>query len=176
MPETGNTCTICLTSITEENKELKLDCGHSFHGRCILTWVRGSTCRTGNPACPVCRHVPEDEQTKKDAVDHEIMQKEWVWYRDFRNRMARKNQEIKELRTDFKTKRKRVSVLRNNYEKKVRLGMKCACRKIMTDMKPQYRAFVQAERACERAEWRYDRACSARQNRPAKRTKRAQTR
>jgi hypothetical protein len=45
-------CPICLDPL-RSNKHT-LDCGHSFHTECIVSWFR-----TGNSSCPNCRDTSE---------------------------------------------------------------------------------------------------------------------
>ena len=47
------TCSICLNLIGNSNDVHTLDCGHTFHTRCILNWFRSSNV-SGSP-CPLCR-------------------------------------------------------------------------------------------------------------------------
>ena len=44
-------CTICLSSFCNDNQRHTLDCGHTYHTRCIMHWFR-----SGNPSCPLCRN------------------------------------------------------------------------------------------------------------------------
>ena len=55
-------CSICLINIEEKNKAC-LECGHSFHYTCLLTWNKLHN------SCPLCRTqiVPTDEDTDGDA-------------------------------------------------------------------------------------------------------------
>jgi hypothetical protein len=50
-------CSICWTSMNETNSR-KLDCGHTFHTRCIDRWKRR------NSTCPMCR-APFDQPMYK---------------------------------------------------------------------------------------------------------------
>ena len=46
------TCAVCLSNITGENKDDKactVDCGHIFHIECISRWIKKSK------ECPLCR-------------------------------------------------------------------------------------------------------------------------
>ena len=52
-------CVICLQPI--EGFRVPLECGHDqFHPECLLKAVRI------NPACPLCRDIPEDETTVRE--------------------------------------------------------------------------------------------------------------
>lgn len=50
-PNPQNLCSICQENYTEHDQKhlLKLECGHIFHKRCILHWMKA------NAECPVCR-------------------------------------------------------------------------------------------------------------------------
>ncbi len=45
----NNICVICHENIENENNKYTLECGHSFHCKCIMTWFR-----TGHSNCPMC--------------------------------------------------------------------------------------------------------------------------
>ena len=50
-------CTICL----EEHTDFKLECGHSFHNKCICEWLM---CNSNS--CPTCRkQIIKNKQTKE---------------------------------------------------------------------------------------------------------------
>ena len=52
-------CPICFETIQYNKDELKkaiLDCGHEFHPKCILTWLKYKS------TCPVCRSNHRDEK------------------------------------------------------------------------------------------------------------------
>ena len=53
--KTDNQCSVCLLNMTQNNTR-SLECGHTFHRRCVERWKM--TC-TGLPTCPMCR-VPFD--------------------------------------------------------------------------------------------------------------------
>lgn len=46
-----NCCAICFCDEIEKPKHV-LECGHTFHTDCILSWFRASK----NPDCPLCRN------------------------------------------------------------------------------------------------------------------------
>ena len=49
-------CSICAENLDEERNVVVLDdCGHSFHGECIVQWFRG-----GQASCPNCRSLGAD--------------------------------------------------------------------------------------------------------------------
>lgn len=47
--ESEKDCSICMQSM-ETNSCFPLECGHEFHGHCIMTWFR-----SGHDQCPLCR-------------------------------------------------------------------------------------------------------------------------
>ncbi len=48
-------CEICDYKM-EDNKSVKLECGHSFHYECILESLKCGNNRMLNMQCPYCRH------------------------------------------------------------------------------------------------------------------------
>lgn len=50
---TGQTCSVCLNSMNQNQATRTLPCGHVFHTRCLERWKR--TCTTQDPTCPMCR-------------------------------------------------------------------------------------------------------------------------
>ncbi len=50
-PDYDNMCMICHEEMIPEtnNVKHKLECGHTYHSNCIITWFR-----TGNDNCPYC--------------------------------------------------------------------------------------------------------------------------
>ena len=58
----NNTCTICLEELGERNTTT-LECGHSFHYRCIFQW------NTQHNSCPFCRQpINPDDEANYDNV------------------------------------------------------------------------------------------------------------
>lgn len=49
--KTDNQCSVCLLNMTDNNTR-SLDCGHTFHRRCVERWKMACT---GAPTCPMCR-------------------------------------------------------------------------------------------------------------------------
>lgn len=49
--EDSKECSICFDAFDEENPHFKTECNHSFHPRCLHTWLN----RKHN--CPICRHL-----------------------------------------------------------------------------------------------------------------------
>ena len=50
------TCVICCDTIaeTDDSRETRLECGHTFHVSCIVNWFR-----LGKASCPCCRDDPK---------------------------------------------------------------------------------------------------------------------
>jgi hypothetical protein len=46
-----DTCAICLEDIEADERVAGLQCGHGFHGKCIMRWMA----RPGGSGCPLCR-------------------------------------------------------------------------------------------------------------------------
>lgn len=66
--EQQRTCAICLEPCHNES-EAKLDCGHAFHGQCIVDAMRAMRAGTGDP-CPLCRGV--DQGAAADATARRV--------------------------------------------------------------------------------------------------------
>ena len=58
----SNTCTICLEELGERNITT-LDCGHSFHYRCIFQW------NAQHNSCPFCRQVIDPNNEEDNDFD-----------------------------------------------------------------------------------------------------------
>lgn len=59
----GETCSVCMINMSESNSR-RLDCGHTFHSRCLERWkIRSST-------CPLCR-TPFDQPMYKVKISIE---------------------------------------------------------------------------------------------------------
>lgn len=46
---TDDTCGICFSNFTGNNKVITLKCTHYFHSKCVIPWI------TRNKTCPTCR-------------------------------------------------------------------------------------------------------------------------
>ncbi|KAJ1418755.1 Zinc finger, RING-type [Sesbania bispinosa] len=57
MPETEDTCAICLNHLKMEDEVRELmNCYHVFHKECIDRWLEHDhDNETHNPTCPLCR-------------------------------------------------------------------------------------------------------------------------
>ena len=67
---TADSCPICLEDMTNPYEVVTLEeCEHSFHGECIVKYLRHGS------SCPVCRHVPTrlagSEGQEEDTDDDE---------------------------------------------------------------------------------------------------------
>ena len=48
-------CTICLSTLDNDNETYTLECNHSFHMKCIMKWFR---CDNSSGNCPLCNDNP----------------------------------------------------------------------------------------------------------------------
>lgn len=58
----GEICPVCMEDFSEEGNLVlrRIICGHTFHERCIFTWLANQS------NCPVCRHqITNDGKFKK---------------------------------------------------------------------------------------------------------------
>ena len=52
--ETEELCAICLSPLKEDTDIYQLECNHTFHTDCIMTWFR----KSNNGTCPCCLDGP----------------------------------------------------------------------------------------------------------------------
>lgn len=58
------TCNVCLENFIEGQIFIKLDCGHYFHEKCIIHWLKMRN------TCPVCRHELESNDPNYEKRKH----------------------------------------------------------------------------------------------------------
>ena len=58
------TCNVCLENYNEGQISIKLDCGHCFHDKCIIHWLKMRN------TCPVCRHELESNDPNYEKRKH----------------------------------------------------------------------------------------------------------
>ena len=58
------TCNVCLEGYLEGQLSIKLDCGHCFHDKCIIQWLKMRN------TCPVCRHELESNDPNYEKRKH----------------------------------------------------------------------------------------------------------
>jgi hypothetical protein len=44
-------CCICISEISLKQKTILIKCGHMYHDKCLIEWLRGNT-----KSCPMCRY------------------------------------------------------------------------------------------------------------------------
>lgn len=49
IPDSDNTCSICLEDFSEDKENIILECKHIYHKDCIIEWINKDT------SCPLCR-------------------------------------------------------------------------------------------------------------------------
>ena len=59
-------CAICIADLNNE-ATITLECGHCFHGVCLSMWFRR------NPACPICRAMPDSESSEESSDETSAM-------------------------------------------------------------------------------------------------------
>jgi len=69
-------CPICFQNIEPDDekilKRVDNNCGHSFHEKCINTWIKTTKTQAGGPVCPVCRtEISEDQWPVEAPVNQE---------------------------------------------------------------------------------------------------------
>ena len=50
-------CAICIDEITKKQKSVTLNCGHTFHKKCLQPWIKTQTTAYNDPTCPLDRTV-----------------------------------------------------------------------------------------------------------------------
>lgn len=60
-----NVCTICFDDIDDQASSVDLNCGHNFHGSCIVPWLQ----MQGRRDCPLCRDTPENDNDNVSETD-----------------------------------------------------------------------------------------------------------
>ena len=60
----GQTCNVCLENFSEGQISNQLDCGHHFHEKCIVHWLKMRN------TCPVCRHELESNDPNYEKRKH----------------------------------------------------------------------------------------------------------
>jgi E3 ubiquitin-protein ligase RNF115/126 len=60
----GQTCNVCLENFSEGQITNQLDCGHNFHEKCIVHWLKMRN------TCPVCRHELESNDPNYEKRKH----------------------------------------------------------------------------------------------------------
>ena len=58
------TCNVCLENFSEGQISNQLDCGHHFHEKCIVHWLKMRN------TCPVCRHELESNDPNYEKRKH----------------------------------------------------------------------------------------------------------
>ena len=58
------TCNICLDNFVKGQITVSLECGHFFHGNCIINWLKMRN------TCPVCRHELESNDPNYEKRKH----------------------------------------------------------------------------------------------------------
>lgn len=58
-------CAICLDPLADDAATMTMDCGHRFHGRCLLRWAQSSS--DGHDRCPVCRFSASEQGDEMSA-------------------------------------------------------------------------------------------------------------
>ena len=58
-------CTICLSDINDE-EQLQIECGHTFHKQCILNWFRS---RNSSGNCPLCNDNPHSRSNQGNRIN-----------------------------------------------------------------------------------------------------------
>lgn len=69
-----NCCAICFETLDENCNKATIDCGHSFHYKCIFRWNSKSS---GGNACPLCRQTqdlpePVYSSSEEEESDFEL--------------------------------------------------------------------------------------------------------
>lgn len=136
-------CAICLEDLSKGNVH-KLPCSseHVFHTECIMQHFR-----RGDPRCPLCRDVPDACKTldadEELAMMESLTRLHWKKYAEKRNRWARKDEEIRAVRSQYWDARDTVRRLGKNYNthynKEIRASLRGVNRKFQADRRRLHR-------------------------------------
>ena len=74
-------CNVCLENFNKGQITMQLDCGHYFHEKCIIHWLKMRN------TCPVCRHELESNDPKYEKRKH--LHRETI--RNFHNNSGNNN-------------------------------------------------------------------------------------
>ena len=129
-------CSICLELFDENTNDpgkmrytLPCNNNHQFHVDCIMT-----NFRMGNASCPLCRDIPENCKPVNEMAELEQMESiarlHWKKHNDMRNRYARKNEDVRDVREKYWNKRKEVRKMVKEYDKSMQKSMKQAFRAV----------------------------------------------
>jgi hypothetical protein len=60
---TDEECSICSEKLQKKNnnKYVKLQCGHTFHEKCFKQWEHTKWAEGSSPNCPMCRYQPPND-------------------------------------------------------------------------------------------------------------------
>ena len=117
---TENTCTICLTTINNDEK-CTLSCNHYYHTECIVNWFRSPN---SNGNCPLCNDNPHLQSTEENHFLQYTYTSQFIdeRFKLIRNVSRRKSsppllkkefEKYKKIENDYKSHKKDRSV----YEK-----------------------------------------------------------
>ena len=101
MPTTlpHRTCPICLEDLNGDANVVALPCGHFLHATCGIEYFR----RVPDNRCLECRASPPAETTDEEDSCFEA---EWKYWTSVRNREARRNGDVRQLREEYWSARK----------------------------------------------------------------------
>lgn len=151
-------CAICLNALTTDDT-FTLPCNneHTFHTVCIMELFR-----RGDPKCPLCRDVPDEIRQDDDNEDYTafflMMQREWRRIQQWRNRIARRHEDVRRIRQKFWESRKNVNHLQREYNKKLNRRLRENIRNVHRLMRPDKDALSSAIEKMNRDEREFDAA------------------
>tara|TARA_Y100001958_G_C21158549_1_gene492993 strand:+ start:777 stop:1247 length:471 start_codon:yes stop_codon:yes gene_type:complete len=110
--DNNNLCVICHENIENTNDKYTLDCGHSYHCKCIMTWFR-----TGHNNCPMCNDTNFTQINPSFTRVNTIKQ--------IKNLGRRKNcpviikkvlEKIKNIELNYNLKKKEIKLFEKTYK------------------------------------------------------------
>ncbi len=155
-------CAICLESFEDgENVEISkqkytLPCNekHCFHVDCIMT-----TFRMGSKACPLCRDIPSnfvDNEENELEMMESLARLEWKKHNEVRNRCARKDKKVFEMRKKYWEARDKAKSLSKKYEKEFSKTIKQTIKNVNKEFAPKRKELRKAIETMYKKENKFD--------------------
>lgn len=132
MENNENFCSICHENIENENDKFTLECNHSYHCKCIMTWFRNK-----HDNCPLCNDTTYNKIQPSFTRINTLKQ--------IKNLGRRKNcpliikkglEKLKKIEKKYEIQKKEIKIFENtnkillNLYKKMKMKLNICIRKI----------------------------------------------
>ena len=153
-------CPICLESFQENTttvgiQKYELPCHHCFHTDCIMELFR-----RGDSKCPLCRNVPDNCQSEVEVMSRmeSIARLEWRKHNTLRNRWARKDEDIKQVRENFWKARDTVRKMGTEYNRQFQKAVRASIRDVNREFREERNNMQRALQEMYNADMAFDEA------------------